>query len=230
MSETTGNPDGNVLARLGRLDLCCVSDALDSLGLPGAALGLHALSHPRRIVGSVVTVDLCPAEEAPPSPRHLCTAAVDAAGPGSVIAVANHGRRDAAGWGGILSAGAARNRVEGVIVDGACRDVDESREFGLTVYAETAVPRTARRRVVERAWNVPIVMAGVPVVPGDWVIADGSGVVFVPAARADEVLEVAELLFRKERLMLAKVKEGLPMEDVMGADYETLLDRGSDDA
>ncbi|MBY6537722.1 RraA family protein [Rhodococcus sp. BP-349] len=211
--------------RLAALDTCAVSDALDALRLPGAALGLHAVSGERRIAGRAVTVDLVEAEGAGAAPRHLCTAAVDASGPDTIIVVAHHGRSHVAGWGGVLSAGAVARGSEGVIVDGAVRDLDEARQFGLTVYAATSVPVTARTRVVERAWDVPVEIAGVRVEPGDYVLADGSGVVFVPRDRIDEVLAIAERIAAKEALMLARVREGESMATVMSADYETMLDR-----
>jgi 4-hydroxy-4-methyl-2-oxoglutarate aldolase len=218
--------DDQAVARLARLDACAVSDALDRLGLPGAALGLTALAAPRRIAGRAVTVDLV--DDRPGAVtrgRHLGTAAVDASGPGDVIVVAHWGRTYVAGWGGVLSAGAKRNGVEGVVVDGACRDVDEARALDLPLYATTGVPVTARGRVVERAWNVPVDIAGVPVYPGDLVIADASGVVFVPSAHAEEVLTTAEAIAAKERAMVERVRAGHAMADVMSADYESMLDR-----
>jgi regulator of RNase E activity RraA len=178
----SGNGRDPVALRLSRLDACAVSDALDALSLPGAALGLHAVSAPRLVAGPVITVDLTEAgthsADSPASPaprRHLGTAAVDAASPGDVIVVAHHGRADVAGWGGVLSAGASRKGVAGVIADGAVRDVDQAARYGLPVYATAAVPRTARGRVTERAWNVPVTTADVVVRSGDYVIADGSG-------------------------------------------------------
>ncbi|MGU3586995.1 RraA family protein [Rhodococcus sp. C26F] len=212
------------LERLAALDTCAVSDALDSLGLPGAALGLHAVANGRRIAGTALTVDLVEAGTTT-APRHLCTAAVDASGPGTVIIVAHHGRTHVAGWGGVLSAGAVTRGVEGVIVDGAVRDLDEAHEFGLTLYAATSVPVTARSRVVERDWNVPVDFAGVTVEPGDYVLADGSGVVAVPCERIDEVLSIAEAIAAKEREMLRRVRLRESMATVMSADYETMLNR-----
>ncbi len=177
----------DLVARLSRLDACAVSDAMDRAGRTGAALGLGALSTGRRIAGRAVTVQLGP-DDGRASKRHLCTAAVEASGPGSVIVVANNARTDAAGWGGILSLAAKTRGVEGVIIDGACRDVDESREFELPVYARVAVPVTARSRVIEYDWDTPVIISGVVVSPGDYVIADASGVVFVPQDRAEEIV------------------------------------------
>jgi 4-hydroxy-4-methyl-2-oxoglutarate aldolase len=208
--------------RLRALDTCAVSDALDALGLDGALLGLHSVTGRHRLAGRAVTIDLVEAGQVE-SPRHLGTAAIDASGPGDVLVVAHHGRTNVSGWGGVLSNGARRAGLEGVVVDGAVRDVDEATDLGLPVFALTGVPVTARGRVVERAWNVDVELAGVPVSPGDYVLADGSGVVVVPAAEIEAVLAKAEAVAAKERAMVAKVREGLPMVDVMGADYENLL-------
>lgn len=218
------------LDRLAQLDSCAVSDALDKLGMSGVAFGLAAHSTARRISGRAVTVDLVEldvVETGPrtvPSGRHLGTAAVDAAGPGDVIVVAHHGRTHAAGWGGVLSAGAKRNGVVGVVVDGACRDLDEARDLDLPVYALAGVPVTARGRVLERAWNVPVEIGGICVTPGDLVVADASGVVFVPAADLEQVLAIAEGIVAKERAMVEQVRAGRCLAEVMSTDYETLLE------
>lgn len=220
----------NGLARLAALDSCACSDALDRLGLPGAALGLRALTVPRRVTGSVLTVELGPAAPGPAAPgqssRHLGTAAIEAARAGEVIVVAAGGRTDAAGWGGVLSLAASIRRVGGVIVDGACRDVDESTELGLPVYARAGVPVTARGRLAETAWNAPVQVCGVTVRPGDLVVADGSGVVFIPAARAGDVLAAAEEIAAREAAMAARIRAGEPVSRVMSGDYERMLSGG----
>src|SRR5206468_3484334 len=143
------------------------------------------------ITGRAITVELGVPGPSPP-PRHLGAAAVDAASPGDVIVIAAGGRTDAAGWGGVLSLAAAVRGVRGVIVDGACRDVDEIRDLGLPVYARAAVARTARGRLAEVAWDVPVSIGGATVAPGDHVLADGSGLVVIPAARKADVLAAAQ--------------------------------------
>jgi 4-hydroxy-4-methyl-2-oxoglutarate aldolase len=236
-----GNPAGpdspGPVDRLAALDSCACSDALDRLGLPGAALGLRPLTVPRRVAGTVITVELSPAAQAAQAApsglsepgrgrRHLGTAAIEAARPGHVIVVAAGGRTGAAGWGGVLSLAASVRGVGGVIVDGACRDVDEAAGLGLPVYARAGVPLTARGRLAETAWNGPVEVCGVPVRPGDLVVADGSGVVFIPAARAGEVLAAAAEIAAREAAMADRIRAGEPVSRVMSADYEQMLDRG----
>lgn len=208
--------------RLGKLDACAVSDALDRAEHAGVALDLAALSTRRRIAGRVITVDLRP-DDGRATRRHLGTAAVEAAGPGDVIVVAHGGRTDVGGWGGILSLGASLRGVAGVVIDGACRDLDEARELDLPIYGRAGVARTARGRIVEHAWNVPVTLCGIAVSSGDYVIADASGVVFVPAAIADDVVGWAERIVAKEAAMASALRSGEPISDVMGANYETML-------
>ncbi|HWK35442.1 RraA family protein [Sphingomonas sp.] len=211
------------VARLRALDSCAVSDALDTEGVAGVARGLVQMSSSRRIAGRCMTVRLVP-DEGTKAPRHLCTAAVEAAGPDDVIVIDHGGRTEVAGWGGILSLAASQRGLAGVVIDGAARDIDESREFDLPVFARAATPTTARRRIVEKEWNVPVTLCAVAVAPGDYVIADGSGVVFVPQDRIDRILATAERIAERERRMAADVRAGRPVSQVMGTDYETMLD------
>ena len=217
----------DVTASLSTLDTCAVSDALDRIGLPGVVPGLRAITAGRRLAGRVITVELnaaggVSAKDAGER-RHLGTAAIEAAAPGDVIVVAARGRIDAAGWGGVLSAAAAERGVAGVIVDGACRDVDEARALDFPIYARAGVPRTARGRLAEVCWNELVHIAGVSVAPGDYVVADGSGVVFVPADRAAAVVAAAHEIATREAEMIRRIRAGEPVSRVLSADYENML-------
>jgi 4-hydroxy-4-methyl-2-oxoglutarate aldolase len=216
-------PD-ELVDRLGKLDACAVSDAMDKLGLPGAVLGLTPLWQCPRIAGRVVTVKLKPKAEGEVSHRHLGTAAIEAATPGDVIVVDNGGRTYAGSWGGILSVAAKTKGVAGVVSDGACRDVDEARDLNFPVYARSGVTMTARGRLIEESFQQPIEVCGVAVSPGDLTIADWSGVVFIPAAQAADVVYEAETIFDREAQMAAAVRAGHPVTEVMGASYERMTE------
>ena len=212
----------NAVERLRKIDSCAVSDALDALELRGTVMGLSTISVLKRIAGRVQTVKLGAASPDIPK-KHLCSSAVDAAEPGDVIVVENHTTDIAAGWGGILSTAAAAKGLSGTIVDGPARDADESRDVDYPVFARTATPFTARGRIAEHDWNIEIEVGGVAVHPGDLVLADGSGVVFVPKAHENDILDKAEEIQAKEAAMAAAVKAGKPVSDVMGGDYENML-------
>jgi regulator of RNase E activity RraA len=68
-----------------------------------------------------------------------------------------------------------------------------------------------------------VCIGGVTVNPGDLVMADGSGVVFIPSARADEVISAAERIAGREAAMAKDLLAGRPVTEVMGQDYEFML-------
>ena len=214
---------GDAASRLARLDACAVSDALDKLGLRGAVTGIQRLATSLRVSGRVITVKMEKDEGRPPASRHLGTTAIEAAQPGDVIVMEQRSGIDAACWGGNLSLGAKLRQVSGVIVDGPARDIDEARDYDFPVFARSATSRTARGRIVETGTNVAIAVGDVTVNPGDFVIADASAVVFVPQADVDRVLDAAEAIAERERAMVAALREGTPISQVMGRNYETML-------
>ncbi len=213
----------DLLARLRAVDTCAVSDALDRLEIRGVLGGLRPLAAEHPIAGRAVTVELGPPAGNGALPqRHLATAAVDASGPGEVIVVAHQGRTDCAGWGGLLSRAAAARGIEGVVVDGAVRDVTEAAEVGLAVQGATPTPVTARARAVEHSWGKPITVCGISVSPGDLILSDAAGTVVIPADRADEVLAIAERIAATESAMADAIAAGTPVSAVMGKTYEEL--------
>ncbi len=216
----------DLITRLGRLDTCAVSDALDRLHLKGATIGIRPLWLSPRIVGRSVTVKIKPAglEKAK---QHLGTPAIDAAQSGDVIVVDNGGRTDVSSWGGLLSLAAKLKGISGVVIDGACRDIDESREVGFPVHARDVVPVTARGRIMQESFNQEIQFAGVQVHPGDLVIADGSGVVFIPRSKEEGVITEAEGIAKREAEMASAIRTGKSVVEVMeGLKYESMLEKG----
>lgn len=211
-----------MIERLGCLDSCAVSDALDSQQISGVVFGLNQLAAKRRAVGRAITVKLGE-DDGRKTKRHLGTAAVEAGDANSIIIVEHNGRTDVAGWGGILTLAASKRGIAAVIIDGASRDVDEARDLDFPIYGRAGVPRTARGRIIEHDWNVPVQISGVTVVPGDLVIADGSGVVVIPQDEAETIVKLAETIVRKEALMADAVRRGMPVSEVMGTNYEDML-------
>src|ERR1700691_3897394 len=192
--------NSDFLPRLRNLDCCAVSDALDKLGLPGSVTGIDRLATDARISGRVLTVKLNRAEGRT-NTRHLCTAAIEAATPGDIIVVEQSTGLDAASWGGNLALGAKMQGVAGVIVEGPARDIDDCRKLDFPVFARSHTARTARGRIVETATGEPIKVGDIEVSPGDYVVADGSAVVFLAQSEIARVLETAEAIIAREEAM-----------------------------
>lgn len=218
-----------ITERLRRLDCCAVSDALDKLGIAQqVATGLEQRATTRRIAGPVVTFRLVPADQAPPRagpPRHLGTTAIEAAQPGDVIVVEQRTGIDAGCWGGILTLGAKVRGIAGVVADGPVRDIDEARAYDFPIYCRALTARTARGRVAEAECNQPVSIGGVQVQPGDYLVADASGVAFIPRAEAERVLAAAEAIAAKEAAMAKALLDGKPISEVMGGNYEHMLEQ-----
>jgi regulator of RNase E activity RraA len=214
-----------LVERLSKLDACTVSDALDRLGLGGATLGIRPMWPCPRICGRAVTVKLKPQGSVQPT-RHLGTEAIETAKPGEVLVMELAGRTDVPGWGGLLSLAAQVKGLAGIVIDGACRDIDDSAEVGFPVFARAVVPITARGRVVQDSVNEEIAFAGTQVHPGDLVVADGSGVIIVAQESAEEVIAAGEEIAAREAAMSKAVRDGMSIVDVLEkGGYESMLNK-----
>jgi regulator of RNase E activity RraA len=142
-----------------------------------------------------------------------------------VIVIEQRSGLDAASWGGILSRAAKYRGIAGTIVDGPTRDVEEANALGYTVYARNTTARTARGRIYEAECQTAIRLGDAAVSPGDYLAIDRSGCAVIPAGRIGDVLARAEDIFAKSEKMAAAVGQGAPVSQVMGGNYETMLEK-----
>jgi regulator of RNase E activity RraA len=88
------------------------------------------------------------------------------------------------------------------------RDVDHSREIGLPLWSRSVSPLTGKWRVETVAINKPVTICGIAVNPGDLVLADETGVCFIPRERAAELLQRAQRNAAAEKAREAKIASG----------------------
>lgn len=219
--------------RLRRLDVCAVSDALDKLQMPGVVTGLPMRSSApggaSRIAGRAVTMKVGPGTPPPGPTKHLGCTAIEQSGADNVIVVEQRSGVEAGCWGGLLTLGAKVRGVAGVVADGPLRDVDEAIAYEFPIYSRSLTSRTARTRVVELGTQVPVTIGAaiggeVVVNPGDYVLADRSAVIFISPEHIERVLEAAEMIVAKEAAMAKAILSGTPMGEVMGGNYEHMLE------
>ena len=221
-----------LVQRLRRLDACAVSDALDKLQLPGVVTGLPMRSSgpggASRIAGRAITMKVGPGQPPPGPAKHLGCTAIEQATADHVIVVEQRSGLEAGCWGGLLTLGAKVRGAAGVIADGPLRDVDEAVAYEFPVYSRSLTSRTARGRVVELGTQVPVTIGAqeggeVTVQPGDYVLADRSAVIFISPEQIERVLDTAEMIVAKEAAMARAIQAGTPIGDVMGGNYEHML-------
>ncbi|MCG7404597.1 MULTISPECIES: RraA family protein [Caballeronia] len=204
----------SILDRLAALDTSTVSDALDFLGLPGATYGLRPLWNCPKIVGRASTIQLGPKADAKPT-VHLISPVIDAVITDDRVLVIAGGAEGVSCWGDILANAATAKQVRGSVIDGLSRDIDGSESIGYPVFGRGVTMISARNRVIQIDSGKPVQMAGVTVSEDDYVLADRCGTVFVAAARIEEVLDLGERIASRQDGMVAAVRAGRPVAEVM---------------
>ncbi|CAN7425686.1 RraA family protein [Mesorhizobium sp. LjNodule214] len=174
-----------------------VSDILDELGITGAigASLLKPTLPSTSIVGPALTVrNILQREHVYETARNHVNRmaefeAHNLALPGDVVVI--DGVAGVSNMGGISAQTGKRQGEAGAIVSGGIRDLGHSRRVGYPLWATEVTPVTGKWRIETVEINGDIQIAGVRVAPGDIVVADETGVCFIPIARAAEVLAKA---------------------------------------
>ncbi len=213
-----------ILQRLRLLDTAAVSDAMDRLGLAGVVNGLRqrgGVPGGARLAGRALTVKLGLADPSRADDGPMFARTIEAGGGEHVIVIEQRTGIDAACWGGLLTLGATLRGIQGVIVDGAIRDIDEASEYQFPIYSRGLAARSFRGRLAEAGAGVPVRIGTegqdlVTVHEGDYVLADRTGVAFIPAARIGQVLCQAEAIVARETDMLRAILGGEPLRVALG--------------
>jgi 4-hydroxy-4-methyl-2-oxoglutarate aldolase len=198
-----------------------VSDVLDELGLVGAvcASTLRPTLAAGRVVGRAITVRnqeqrVTPLANATQRRWQMAEiGAISSAAPGDVLII--EGVADVSNMGGIISTTAKRQGISGAIVDGGVRDVAHSRRIGFPIWSRHISPVTGKWRCVTQEINGPVTIGGVAVAAGDLVIADETGICFVPADKISQVIDRCEEIAAYEDKLDREIAGGVPMADLI---------------
>ncbi|MFI1336581.1 RraA family protein [Streptomyces sp. NPDC020845] len=132
--------------------------------------------------------------------------AVLQAPPGSVL-VADVGGARFGHWGEILTVAAQHRGIAGLLIDGGVRDADEIEGLGFPVFSRSnAILGT--RKDFRGVFGRPVTVGGITVHTGDLVVGDVDGVVALPSARAEEILDRADARVAHENELMKRVREG----------------------
>jgi 4-hydroxy-4-methyl-2-oxoglutarate aldolase len=197
--------DADVVKRLAALGASTVHEAYGRVGLmkpylrPAWAGGEAA--------GAAVTV------LAHPGDNWMIHVAVEQCRPGDILVVGCTSDNTDGMFGDLLATSLKARGVTGLVIDAGCRDVKSLREMGFPVWSK-AISAKGTVKATLGAVNVPVVCAGINVVPGDAVIADDDGVVVVRQQDAADVAARGEKRHADEegkRKLLASGALGLDM-------------------
>ena len=211
--------DVELIERYKKLRVADVVDALDRFGFHDRVLvssEIKPLYSGIRMAGHALTVSALRVQEEIPSmtPAEYEKYAADwygrranydcfmkLAGPGTVLVVDLAGYVDVGFWGSMIGLAAKDKGVEGVVLDGGCRDTWEIQQIRFPVFCRGKGRTEVIGRLELRPENVsiPVVIGGANVNPSDVIVGDDDGVVVVPRRVAREVLERAEKQLAMDR-------------------------------
>jgi 4-hydroxy-4-methyl-2-oxoglutarate aldolase len=215
-------PEG-VVARLKAIDgpTGIISDTMDELGIPCGVIGASVLKPTipgTTIVGPALTVRnilqrIDPLKGAREHVNKMAEfEAHNLALPGDVLVI--QGVANLSNMGGISAQTGKRQGEVGAIVQGGVRDIEHSRAVGYPVWSTDITPVTGKWRLETVEINGPIQIGEVRVAPGDLVVADDTGVCFVPRDMVLEVLEAAEQKAKAEEIRCKAIDDGIPVPDI----------------
>jgi 3-hexulose-6-phosphate synthase / 6-phospho-3-hexuloisomerase len=179
----------------------------DAMHRKGAMHGLFPLCPGTKATGRAVTVQTIGGDWAKP------VEAINEAGIGDFLVINNDQATDVAPWGELATLSAKNRGVAGVVIDGAVRDVDDIRKMNFPLWAKATVPNAGEPKGFGEI-NAEIRCAGQTVRPGDWIVADESGVVVVPRERAYEVARRALEVKKTEDRIRAEIRAGSTLAEV----------------
>jgi len=120
-------------------------------------------------------------------------------------------------WGEVLTTGAESRGLAGLVIDGGVRDVDAIAAHGFPVFSAAIALRGATK-LSPGTVGAPVVVGGVSVAQGDWVVGDADGVTVVPAASVRSVVEAGRARADKEQKMFEALRNGSTTMEVLDLD------------
>ena len=199
--------DGGVIETLGRLGVATVHEAQGRTGLMQPYM--RPVWRGARVAGSAVTA-LCH-----PGDNWMIHVAAEVIKPGDMLVIACSSENTDGAFGELLATSLKARGAKGVILDMGCRDAAEISEMKFPLWAR-AISAKGTVKASIGSVNVPVVVAGMSVKPGDVIVADDDGVVVVDRKQAEEVARAGQEREKKEAGSRERLQKGELGLDIYG--------------
>lgn len=195
----TRKVDGAIVEQYRNVVTPHISDNLNRIH----AIGCNLLPFHKggKLLGTALTVKTRPGDNL------LVHKAIDMGAPGDVIVVDAGGDLTNSIAGEIMMQIARKRGITGFVIDGAIRDVGAFQKENFPVYAKGVTHRGPYKDGPGEI-NVPIVVDGMIVHPGDLIVGDEDGLAVVPYEHADEVLQKVKAQEIRETEILESIENG----------------------
>jgi len=189
----------------GRVSTCNISDAFHKQGVMQGLLP-QSLRHKQKMVGRALTVQTTNGDWAKP------VEAIDLAKKGDILVI-DVGGAPVAVWGELATHSAMIMGVNGIIIDGAIRDIDDIRDMGFPAFSRTVAPCAGEPKGYGGI-GIEVVVGGQRVRTGDWIVGDESGIVVIPKESAVEVANRALDVHERENRTREEIIRGSTLSKV----------------
>jgi 4-hydroxy-4-methyl-2-oxoglutarate aldolase len=197
----------DLIKQLSKFSAATICEALGNVGfLPS---GIKPIAANMKICGPAFTVQTMPRDNV------LLHRAYAYAKAGDVL-IANCSEFYEAGyWGDLMSLGAKTKGINGLVIDGCVRDADDIEAMGFPVFSRGLCIRGTSNHG-DGSLNEPIIIGDVLINPGDIIVGDRDGVVVVPFAKIEEIIEKAIAREAKEERTRAELRKCRVSIDIYG--------------
>lgn len=208
-ASATPLSDSELIAQFRHVEVASVSDAIEQI-LHKRMYMTHRMQpiFTSKFAGFARTVQLKKDEgNNDPGALNGMLEAIDQGATDSVYVMVVEDGDDIAGMGGLMGTAMSVRGYSGAVIDGGVRDVAYLRKIGFPIFATGIVPSTSVHHYRFGGAQIPVVCNGVPVNPGDIVVADSDGVAVVPKGNAQAVLSLAQQMDYKEHSMYSLIEQ-----------------------
>jgi 4-hydroxy-4-methyl-2-oxoglutarate aldolase len=192
-------PPAELVDALATAGTATVHEAIGRRGFVGPEI--RPIQQGVRLAGPAVTVSSHPGDNL------MIHAAVEVCEAGDVLVVTNTAPSTHGMFGELLASSLLARGVHGLVIDAGVRDTRELREIGFRAWSRH-VSCEGTVKASAGSVNVPVVLGGVVVAPGDVVCADDDGVVIVPGEEAAWAVEQSAARVAKESETRTRLSAG----------------------
>ena len=206
--------DADYLKKILYTGILC--DVMDGMGYRNQALGMgiKPLGDDTVIFGPAFTSIGTQVYSMPENPLIAQCEVVDQLKEDEVFVLVTRGEQNCAVFGELFATAVNVKKGAGVLLDGLARDVKALKKMEFPLFYKGVNPKTSKGRCEINEAQVPIVIDGVTIHPGDMIFGDIDGVAVIPAAIADEVFQKALDTILKEDQVRDGLKKGRSLYDV----------------
>ena len=191
-----------------------ISDVLDGMGYRNQALagGISPLTDDTVIFGPAFTSIGTTVYSMPENPLVAQCKVVDQLGEDEIYVLVTRGDYNCAVFGELFATAVNARKGAGVLLDGYARDVKALKEMKFPLFYKGRDVRPSKGRCEINECQIPVILDGVTIRPGDYIFGDIDGVIVIPKEVAEEVIRQAAETVEKENEVRTRLFNGSTLQ------------------